>query len=132
MSFSKRIKELRKEKGINQEELANKINKSESTVSSYELGRRTPDIETIRKLSKIFNVSVDYLVGESDLKRNPSPRIKQAIEDDPELLSFWEEIEKRESMKMMFKQTRNLSDEAIKDVVRFMKRVEDEAEQRHN
>ena len=59
-------------------------------------------------------------------------KIEKAIQEDAELYEFWQEMKNRESMKLLFKQTRNLSDEAIKDVVRFMKSVEDEAERRHS
>ena len=59
-------------------------------------------------------------------------KIEKAIQEDAELYEFWQEIKNRESMKLLFKQTRDLSDQAIKDVVRFMKSVEDEAEKRHS
>jgi len=131
MSFSQRLKKLRKEKGYTQQELANKLNKSKSTISSYESGRRNPDINVIRDIANFFNVSADYLIGKSKI-RTSNGKIKQAIEDNPELLDFWEQVSKRESVQLMFHQTRDMSDEAIKSVVQFMKQVEEEADKRHN
>lgn len=62
-----RIKELRKSKGINQTELANALKVSQQTISSYENGTRDPDPETLTALSKYFNVSVGYLIGETNI-----------------------------------------------------------------
>ena len=64
-----RIKELREQKRLNQEGLALKINVSQSTISAYEVGERTPDFNTLINLAKFFNVSLDYFAGLSDVKR---------------------------------------------------------------
>ena len=61
-----RIKELRKEQGLTQKQLAKMINKSETGLASWEQGLSEPSISDIRKLCKIFNVSADYLLGLQD------------------------------------------------------------------
>ena len=58
-----RIGELRKQSHMTQSELAEKIGKGTSTLQKYELGLLEPGIETLTKLSDIFNVSIDYLLG---------------------------------------------------------------------
>lgn len=60
------IKELRKQNGLTQKELANQINVSFQTVSKYELGVNFPDTDTLLKLSNIFDCTVDYLIGNSN------------------------------------------------------------------
>ena len=65
-----RLKELRIEKGLLQSDIAKIINKSERTVGFYETGERDMGTETLAKLSDFFNVSIDYLLGKSDI-RNP-------------------------------------------------------------
>lgn len=65
-----RIKELRKEKGMTQAELAKILNVSDRSVGFYETGERDPDTETLNKLANFFDVSVDYLLGRTDI-RNP-------------------------------------------------------------
>jgi len=65
-----RLKELREQKRLNQEGLATKINVSQSTISAYEVGERTPDLETLITIANFFNVSIDYLVGRSNVKQN--------------------------------------------------------------
>ena len=68
--FSTRLTALRKNAGLNQRELAERIGLSTSSISYYEIGKRNPDINGLRRLSKFFNVSADYLLGLSDAQTN--------------------------------------------------------------
>lgn len=67
-----RLKELREERRLNQEGLALRLNVSQSTISAYEIGDRAPDLETLIAIANFFSVSLDYLVGLSDLKQQIS------------------------------------------------------------
>ena len=58
----KRLRELRKKEKLTMQELAEKLNISQSTVSLYESGKRHPDSDTLKKIAKFFNVSIDYLL----------------------------------------------------------------------
>ena len=60
------IKELRLSSKYTQEDLAQKLKISKSTIGMYEQNRRSPDLDTLVKISKIFNVSTDYLLGLED------------------------------------------------------------------
>lgn len=64
--ISERIKELRKEKGLSQTALALKIDKTQDTISLWELGKSYPDAESLILLAKLFQVSVDYILGVED------------------------------------------------------------------
>ncbi len=66
--FAERLKALRTEKELSQRELASIIGVGKSTISQYESLERSPQIEQLYKLSKFFNVSVSYLIGETDVK----------------------------------------------------------------
>ena len=59
--FSNVLKSLRKKAGYSQTELGNLLNLSKSTISMYEHGERTPDHTTMKLISELFNVSMDYL-----------------------------------------------------------------------
>lgn len=61
-----RIKELRKEKGISQEELANAINVKNYTIGNWERDRAEPSIEAIMQMADYFEVSTDYILGRSN------------------------------------------------------------------
>ena len=58
-----KFKQFRKENNLTQEELAKYLNIDRTTYSSYENQKCEPNIETLKKLSKIFNCSIDYLVN---------------------------------------------------------------------
>lgn len=65
-----RIKQLREELKISQSDLAKKLNKTQQMVSLYENGTYELDIEGYIILSKLFNCSIEYIAGKSDIK-NP-------------------------------------------------------------
>ena len=62
MKLAEKLFELRKEKGWSQEKLAEQINVSRQSISKWESGQVLPEIEKIIELSKIFQVTTDYLL----------------------------------------------------------------------
>jgi transcriptional regulator with XRE-family HTH domain len=72
-----RFRKQREKNGYTQKSLGDKLGVSSSTVSMWELGDRDPDTEMLRKISDLFNVSADYLLGRV---KNPNIAI---IEDLP-------------------------------------------------
>lgn len=62
------LKKLREEKGMTQAELGRQLKISPSAIGMYEQGRRTPDIPILKKMSAFFDVSIDYLLGNSIAK----------------------------------------------------------------
>ena len=62
MEFNNRLYQLRKQKGLSQEELASRLNVSRQTVSKWEVGDSTPDMEKLVAMSALFDVSLDQLV----------------------------------------------------------------------
>lgn len=62
-SLGKRLKEIREQFELTQMELGRLINLNYRTLSNYELGRAEPDIETLKKLSETYHMSIDALVG---------------------------------------------------------------------
>ena len=66
MKINERIKELRKEKGITQKELAKAVNITQSNIARYETGQQEPKATNIIALADYFNVSADYLLGRQD------------------------------------------------------------------
>ena len=67
MSFSENLMRLRKQKGLSQEEFANEIDVSRQTVSKWELGVSTPEMEKLMQMSNFFGVSVDDLLNSDDI-----------------------------------------------------------------
>ena len=64
MTFCNKLQVLRKNKGLTQEELAEKLNVSRAAVAKWESGQSYPDISNLIQISDLMNVTVDYLVRE--------------------------------------------------------------------
>ena len=70
--YANKLKQLRKEKGLTQRELAEKLGLGKSAIGMYESGKRTPEFETLEMICDFFNVNMDLL---SDVKTStPAPK----------------------------------------------------------
>lgn len=120
-----RLKLLREEKNMTQLELGKVFSISHATINRYENSQRQPDTELISKLSEFFNVTTDYLLGRNDV-RNNTESISEAIKDDQDLFNFWETLKDRPDLQLLFKQTKNLTNKDIKQILKIIKTFEDE------
>lgn len=85
-----RLKELRESKHENQQKLAVLLNVSQTMISRYELGQASPDISMLIQLAKHYNVSVDYLIENTDVR---SPYIGSELsESESALLSMYKRL----------------------------------------
>ncbi|MBP3953366.1 helix-turn-helix transcriptional regulator [Bacillus suaedae] len=66
MNLSEKIKKVRAEKSLTQEQLAERLQVSRSTISSWETGRSYPDLEMVIEICDCFNVSLDFLLREDE------------------------------------------------------------------
>lgn len=74
-NFSSRIKELRTNNNLTQTEFAEKIGTTQATLSSYENTDKTPSLDIVKNIAEIFTVSIDWLLGLSDIiDINDKPR----------------------------------------------------------
>ncbi len=80
LDIGSKISELRKAKKWSQEDLAKKVGSSRVMIGNYERNSNTPSIDIILKITKVFDVSVDYLVGEGQLSTYDKEVLKR-IED---------------------------------------------------
>ncbi len=65
-----KLKQLRKEKNLSQAEIAKILNVHQTAVSQWEQGRTTPDMQTLIKIADYFQVTVDYLLGQTSEKKS--------------------------------------------------------------
>lgn len=83
MKFSEKIMKLRRQKGLSQEEFANKLNVSRQAIYKWETEQSVPDIKNVQEICKIFNVSIEYLLNddldEEIIKENPNKIKKNMI-----------------------------------------------------
>ena len=66
MMFSDRIARLRKERGLNQKQLAAQLGVSVDSVRRWEQGKRSPDVDMLRNIARALNTTVSYISGETD------------------------------------------------------------------
>lgn len=114
MNFPEKIKQLRKEKGLTQNDLAKQLGISRSSVAGYETSVSMPDIDRIVELAKFFNISADYLLGKTD---NPTPYDDSFEKSDDELRDFLEDKE----ITAMFKDYGSWTDEEKQAILAVLK-----------
>ena len=80
MELNEKIIMLRKKQGYSQEDLSEKLNVSRQAISRWESGAALPDAQNILQLSKIFNVTTDYLLNDEYESDGDLPPVKNAEE----------------------------------------------------
>lgn len=102
MKFSERLKELRKKADFTQVEVAEKLGISQPAYASWERGVKKPTQENLVKIAQVLNVSVDYLVGNSEEKSDELDNIELLFRMNSEGLTDEEkEIFKKELIGFM-------------------------------
>ncbi|WP_449456308.1 helix-turn-helix domain-containing protein [Streptococcus suis] len=100
--FSERLKQLRKEAGLTQKQVAEKLSMSQPQYNRTENGGRKPSDETLKLFSNFFNVSTDYLLGRTDIKNSSEideEKLDKAIDESLGFNGKPATEQERESMK---------------------------------
>ena len=84
-SFSERLKELRLENRLTQEELAEKFYLNKSSISRYERGQQVPELELLKKIADYFGVGTDFLLGKSNIRTPYKEAQEQKSNEDIDL-----------------------------------------------
>lgn len=90
--LGQRIRNLREQENILQNDLARKIDVSNVVLSRYESGERKPDYETLWKIADCFNVNIDYLLGRIDTPRPILNSDISAFPNDPDLEQWYRKL----------------------------------------
>lgn len=115
-----RIKQLRENVGWTQDELADHLNVQRATVSKYETGFTSLTEETLKKLAKIFSVSIDFILCETN---DPLPvrDVDQDLHDEHNYTKELEDFLKDNVTTAMFQDYGDWSDEEKRDLLQFLK-----------
>ena len=100
------LRELRENKGLTLEQVAEALGLRNQYISNYELGKRRPDYDTLAKLADFYGVTVDYLLGREQ-KKAPTQEGERQIIDDDIKFALWG--------------TREIDDEVLDRVRQFAK-----------
>ena len=109
-----RLRELRKNKRLTMKEFGVKFNLAESTISGYENGTRKPDIDQVKKFADFFEVTTDYILGQTVIS-NP-----EVIKEDK---AFYMSRIATEfpDIDLMFKDMESLDAEEMKEIYDYIK-----------
>lgn len=118
--IGERLKNLRKNLGYTQDDLAEKLSISRSSLSLYEIGKREPDSETFNKIADFFHVSLDYLNGRTD---DPTPvrDINQDLYDEQDPTKELEALMADEPLRTEFQDYDEWSEEEKRNLLNFIK-----------
>lgn len=144
-NFATRLRSLRLDRDLTQQQLADKVGMSPSVIAMYEAGKRTPSVEYLEALTDFFNVDVDYILGRSNytyrlLSENQMKALDSGnyniygnhnanlahLEDKQELLDMYNEIHENENLQILFDTAKDLTPQDLEKVLRYMKLVIDE------
>ena len=112
MEFKERLRELRKQRGYSQVELADKLGLSKSTIGAYETGDIKPSLDAINQLAEFFMVDVDYLLGNES---------RSTYYMDPEVAFKAQEIYIDPEARILLDAKRDLSAEDLEVVINIIK-----------
>lgn len=84
-----RIRELRKARGLKQTDFSEILGVSQAALSGYETGKYQPDYDTLIKIANLLDVSTDYLLGKTDIKKAPSLEDAGLSAEEAELLKLF-------------------------------------------
>ena len=147
---SDRLRTARTQKALSQMDVMRLTQINNKTLSGYENAVSEPDYASLVSLANIYGVTTDYLLGRVDsptdslvptatepldptIERigytDPSPaaqKIADAIDSDPELLAFWKDVSQRPDLQLLCRQTKSMTPETIRKVMRIIKAIEEE------
>ena len=81
MKFADKILNLRKSRGMSQEELAEQLNVSRQAISRWEMGTAQPDVQNVLQISKLFGVTTDYLLHDDYESDQELPCVKEVRDE---------------------------------------------------
>lgn len=112
--FGERIKTMRLSRGMTQQQLADAIEQSRTSVGMYEIGEREPDFETLEALADVFNVPMVAFFGNDRIT--------------PEDFDILETLHQNPKLNMLFDHSRKLKDSDIEFMLQYAKNILKERE----
>jgi len=125
VGFAQRVKQLRKQKHLTGEQLGNILGITKTGISYWENGKSVPDNEMLLKLADFFDVSIDYLLGNTDIETKVDKNtyygdyddVVEYLKDKPERLDIYKRILNDDHFALLFDKTKDLTPEEIDIII---------------
>lgn len=115
--FNEMLKYLRQRAGYSQQDLADLLKISKSTIGMYEQGRRSPDYETLEKIADIFNVDMNFLMGGKTKESTSEYYI------NPETAKLAQELFENHDLRILFDAARDSDPKDLQMAADLLKRL---------
>ncbi|SDX59273.1 helix-turn-helix domain-containing protein [Eubacterium barkeri] len=99
MDFQQRLKQLRKKNNLTQSQLAKRLGLQSAAVSKYETGQTEPSLAMLWAMAELFQVSIDYLIGYSDVE-NPMVDETRITHEEMELIKRFRILPKDDQIRL--------------------------------
>ena len=110
-AFRDMLARLRRERGMTQAELAQRLGVSKSSISMYERGNREPELDLLERMADLFGVSVNTMLGRSE---------PELVNSDPALTEYLEQLRDRPELRMLFSVTKNATKKDVEAAVKII------------
>ena len=115
--FNEMLRYLRQRAGYSQQDLADILKISKSTIGMYEQGRRSPDYETLEKIADIFNVDMNFLMGGKEKENVPD------YYTNPETAKLAQELFENHDLRILFDAARDSDPKDLQMAADLLKRL---------
>lgn len=119
MSFGDRIKNLRLEKNMTQEDLSKILNVSRATVGRYETNERFPDKNTLKKIADTFEVSIDYLFERTNIRNKVTSYTKSPNKSYSQYKIIENEIMKKLLLEKIINKEEPIPEKILENIIKY-------------
>lgn len=120
--FGERLKQLRLNSGLSQQELSDELNIGRSTLANYEQGKREPNFETLEIIADYFNVDMNFLTGwkPTDSLGDYEKNLLYLKENEPDLIDLYNEIHANDQLVLLFDKAKALEPQDLAQILKII------------
>ena len=120
--FGERLKQLRLNSGLSQQELSDELNIGRSTLANYEQGKREPNFKTLEIIADYFNVDMNFLTGwkPTDSLGDYRKNLLYLKENEPDLIELYNEIHANDQLVILLDKAKNLEPQDLAQILKII------------
>lgn len=120
--FGERLKQLRLNSGLSQQELSDELNIGRSTLANYEQGKREPNFKTLEIIADYFNVDMNFLTGwkPTDSLGDYRKNLLYLKENEPDLIELYNEIHANDQLVILLDKAKKLEPQDLAQILKII------------